>query len=50
MTAIFASHFASEVTAVTENGGVALLRERAAALDHNQRRMLHQALAERVEV
>jgi hypothetical protein len=46
MQLIFASQFAREVAAVTENGGDALLRERVAALDVDQRRLLREALGE----
>ncbi len=41
---IFATQFASEIAAVTEDGGDALLRERVAALDDGQRRLLREAL------
>ena len=41
---IFATHFASEIAAVTEDGGGALLRERVAALDDGQRQLLREAL------
>ena len=37
MKMIFATQFASEIAAVTEDGGDALLRERVAALDEDQR-------------
>ncbi len=43
MKMIFATHFASEITAVTEDGD-ALLRERVAALDEEQRQLLQEAL------
>ena len=36
MQMIFATHFASEIAAVAEDGGDALLRERVAALDEDQ--------------
>ena len=42
---IFATHFASEIAAVTEDGD-ALLRERVAALDEDQRQLLREALDE----
>jgi hypothetical protein len=45
MKAIFAAHFAGEIAAVTEGGGEALLRERVAALDEEQRQLLGEALA-----
>ncbi len=45
MKMIFATHFASEITAVTEDGD-ALLRERVAALDEEQRQLLREALDE----
>ena len=41
---IFATQFASEIAAVTEDGGDALLRELVAALDDGQRRLLREAL------
>jgi hypothetical protein len=43
---ILATHFASEIAAVTEDGGDALLRERVAALDGEQRQLLREALDE----
>ena len=43
---IFANHFASEIAAITEDGGDAMLRERVAALDEDQRRLLREALDE----
>lgn len=43
---IFAAEFASEIAAVTEDGGAALLRERVAALDQDQRQLLREALDE----
>ena len=43
---IFATQFASEIAAVTEGGGRTLLRERVAALDDDQRRILREALDE----
>ena len=46
MKAIFAAHFASEIAAVTKDGGDALLRERVAALDEDQRQLLREALGE----
>ena len=46
MNAIFAAQFASEIGAVTERGGDALLRERVAALDDGQQRLLREALDE----
>ena len=46
MNAIFAAHFASEIEAVTEHGGEAVLRERVAALDDGQRQLLREALDE----
>ena len=46
MKAIVATHFASEIAAVTEHGGDALLRERVAALDHDQRQLLRETLDE----
>ena len=46
MKTIFAAQFASEIEAVTERGGEALLRERVAALDEEQRLMLREALNE----
>ena len=46
MKMIFATHFASEIAAVTEDGGDALLRERVAALDEDQRQLLREALDE----
>ncbi len=42
---IFATQFASEVAAVTEDGDT-LLRERVAALDEDQRLLLREALDE----
>ena len=42
---IFATHFASEISAVTEDGD-ALLRERVGALDEEQRQLLREALDE----
>jgi hypothetical protein len=44
MQAIFAAHFASEIEAVTENGGEAVLRERVEGMDEEQRQMLRCAL------
>ena len=44
MQMIFATHFASEIGAVIEAGGDALLRERVAALDQHQQRALREAL------
>jgi hypothetical protein len=46
MKAIFAAHFASEINAVIERGGDAVLRERVAALDEEQQHLLREALAE----
>ena len=46
MKAIFAAQFASEIEAVTEDGGAVLLRERVAALDEDQRQLLREALGE----
>ncbi len=46
MKLIFATQFASEIAAVTEDGGEELLRERVAALDEDQRRVLREALDE----
>jgi hypothetical protein len=46
MKMIFAAHFASEIAAVTEGEGEALLRARIAALDEDQRQALRQALVE----
>ena len=45
MKMIFATHFASEISAVTEDGD-ALLRERVGALDEEQRQLLREALDE----
>ena len=45
MQAIFAAQFASEISAVTERGGEAVLRERVAALDEDLRRRLRESLA-----
>ena len=45
MQMIFATQFASEIAAVSENGD-ALLRERVEALDNDQRRLLREALDE----
>jgi hypothetical protein len=44
MKLIFASQFASEIAAVTEDGGDTLLRERVATLDEGQRQLLREAL------
>jgi hypothetical protein len=44
MKMIFAAQFANEIAAVTEGDGEALLRERVAALDESQRRLLREAL------
>jgi hypothetical protein len=41
---IFATQFASEIAAVTEDSGDALLRERVASLDEGQRQLLREAL------
>ena len=46
MKLIFAAHFASEIAAVTEDGGDAMLRQRVAALDERQRQLLREALDE----
>ena len=46
MQMIFATHFATEIAAVTEDGGDALLRERVTALDREQRQLLREALDE----
>jgi hypothetical protein len=46
MQMIFATQFASEIAAVTEDGGEVLLRERVAALDEGQRQLLREALDE----
>ena len=46
LNAIFAAQFASEIEAVTERGGDAALRERVAALDEAQQRLLREVLAE----
>ena len=43
---IFAAHFVREIAAVTEGDGDALLRERVAALDEDQRQLLREALDE----
>ena len=43
MKMIFAMQFASEIAAVNEDGD-AVLRERIAALDEDQRQLLHEAL------
>jgi hypothetical protein len=45
MQMIFATQFASEIAAVTEDGDV-LLRERVAALDEDQRQLLRESLDE----
>jgi hypothetical protein len=45
MKMIFATLFANEIAAVTGDGD-ALLRERVAALDEDQRRLLREALDE----
>jgi hypothetical protein len=44
MQMIFAAQFASEIAAVTENGGDALLRGRVAALDEDQQQLLREAV------
>ncbi len=44
LNAIFAAQFASKIDAVTERGGEAVLRERVAALDEGQQRLLREAL------
>ncbi len=41
---IFATQFADEISAVTEQGGEAALRERVGALDEGQRQVLRAAL------
>jgi hypothetical protein len=46
MQMIFATQFASEIAAVAEDGGDALLRGRVAALDEDQRQLLREALDE----
>ena len=46
MQMIFATQFASEIAAFTEDGGDALLRERVATLDEVQRQLLQEALDE----
>ena len=46
MQMIFAAQFASEIAAVTEDGGDALLRERVASRDEGQRHLLRVALDE----
>jgi hypothetical protein len=46
MKMIFATQFADEIAAVTEDGGEALLRERVAALDEGQRQLLRETLDE----
>ena len=48
MKMIFATQFASEIAAVTEDGD-ALLRERVAALDDDQRGVLREALSETLD-
>jgi hypothetical protein len=45
MKMIFATHFASEIAAVTEGGGEELLR-RVADLDEGQRQLVREALDE----
>ena len=50
MQMVFASHFVSEVAAVSDDGGDALLRERVAALDDGQRQMLREALQDTAAV
>ena len=44
LNAIFAAQFASEIEAVMEQGGEAVLRERVGALDDGQRQLLREAL------
>jgi hypothetical protein len=44
MRAIFASTFVTEIEAVTERGGEALVLERVASLDDGQRELLRKAL------
>jgi hypothetical protein len=46
MQMIFATQFASEIAAVTEDGGGTLLRERVAALGDEERQLLREALDE----
>jgi hypothetical protein len=46
MNMIFANQFASEIAAVAEDDGDALLRGRVAALDDDQRQLLREALDE----
>lgn len=46
MQTIFATHFASEIAAITEDGGDQRLRERVATLDEVQRQLLREALDE----
>ncbi len=46
MKMIFATHFASEIAAVTEDGGEAMLRQRVAALSEDERRLLRDAVDE----
>ena len=50
MQAIFAAQFASEIEAVTERGGEAVLRQRVAAVDEGQRELLRHALDDAVPV
>jgi hypothetical protein len=44
MNVIFATHFPSGIAAITEDGGDALLRDRVAALVHDERQLLRDAL------
>jgi hypothetical protein len=46
MQMIFATHFASEIAAVTDGAGEAPLRERVTSLDEDQRQLLREALDE----
>ncbi len=46
MQMIFAAQFASEIAAITEDGGGGLLRERVATLDDDQQQLLREALDE----
>jgi hypothetical protein len=50
MHAIFAASFASEIEAVIEAGGEALLRKRVARLSEGERRVLRKTLAEPLPV
>lgn len=44
MQMIFAAYFATEIAAVTEDGGGALLRERVAGPEEDQQRALREAV------